>query len=61
MCDALVLVNNSNNTAGVVAYNKELSFLLANLPDSCKVSKEFVSCSDRKKKEADLVYIDTDN
>lgn len=45
MCDTLLLVNNSSDSTGAFAYNKELSYLLANLPGSCKVIKEYVSCS----------------
>jgi hypothetical protein len=61
MCDSLVLVNNRNHSAEAFAYNKELSYLLANLPGSCKVCKENVSCSDREDKEAGFICTDTNN
>jgi hypothetical protein len=49
LCDTLVLVNSNQVTNRSAQYERELSHLLANLPNSCKIVKEMVCCSNDEK------------
>ena len=44
LCDQLVLINQENSSLKTNAYNKELGYLLSNLPGSCNVEEILVPC-----------------
>ena len=45
LCDALLLVNPDSKDSSSIAFNKELGFLLANLPGSCHMEEISLPCS----------------
>jgi len=45
LCDALLLVNPDIRDSSAVSFNKELGFLLANLPGSCRMEEISLPCS----------------
>jgi hypothetical protein len=45
LCDGLLVVNPDSRSPAAVSYNKELGFLLANLPGSCHMEEVCFPCS----------------
>ncbi|MHB1484637.1 MAG: hypothetical protein ACYCYI_08220 [Saccharofermentanales bacterium] len=44
LCDQLILLNQDKIPARTKSYNKEMSYLLANLPNSCEVQEMLLAC-----------------
>ncbi|MHB1453306.1 MAG: hypothetical protein ACYCYM_05045 [Saccharofermentanales bacterium] len=45
LCDSLIILNMADADFNAAEYNRELSALIANLPDSCSVSRKNCTCS----------------
>lgn len=47
LCDRLLILNREDAPNSAAAYNRELGYLLSNLPGSCNVQEDLLSCSQK--------------
>lgn len=48
LCDQLILLNQDKTSSKTNSYNKELSYLLPNLPNTCEVHESLLVCAEIK-------------